>query len=273
MMPFSTVSKIGSCICSSAGSATQTSRPPRRSDANACSNGARRSTASAIATSAPPSAWIASTGSSCAAFDDVVGAELASRARACRRSTSTAMTVPPAIRAYCTREVAESADAEDRDELGGRTPATLTALYVVTPAHVSGAASSGATPSGTGTTKSRAAEHVLRVGAVDRVAGVVLLLAQRLAPVDAVPALAARVAEPRDRDPRRRSCRSVTPAPERLDDADALVPGHERQRRLDRPVAVRGVDVGVAQPGGLDADEDLPGPGVGIGRSCDRAGG
>jgi hypothetical protein len=31
----------------------------------------------------------------------------------------------------------------------GRAPESLTALYVVTPAHVSGAASSGSTPSGT----------------------------------------------------------------------------------------------------------------------------
>ena len=34
----------------------------------------------------------------------------------------------------------------------GRMPATLIALYVVTPAQVSGAASWGLTPSGTGTT-------------------------------------------------------------------------------------------------------------------------
>ena len=33
-----------------------------------------------------------------------------------------------------------------------RVPATLIALYVVTPAHVSGAASNGSTPSGTLTT-------------------------------------------------------------------------------------------------------------------------
>jgi cytochrome bd ubiquinol oxidase subunit I len=33
---------------------------------------------------------------------------------------------------------------------------------------------------------------------------------------------------------------------ERLDDPDALVAWDQRQRRLDRPVAVRGVDVGVA---------------------------
>jgi hypothetical protein len=33
--------------------------------------------------------------------------------------------------------------------------------------------------------------------------------------------------------------------------------GDERRRRLDRPVAVGGVDVGVAAPRGLDPDDDL----------------
>ena len=48
-----------------------------------------------------------------------------------------------------------------------------------------------------------------------------------------------------------------------LDDAHALVPGDERQRRLDRPLAARGVDVGVAETGCLDADEHLLGAGLG----------
>ena len=38
VMPLSTVSKIGSFISFSAGSATKTSVPPRRSEPNACSN-------------------------------------------------------------------------------------------------------------------------------------------------------------------------------------------------------------------------------------------
>jgi hypothetical protein len=33
--------------------------------------------------------------------------------------------------------------------------------------------------------------------------------------------------------------------------------GDERRRRLDRPVAVGGVDVGVTLPRGLDPDDDL----------------
>ena len=57
------MSKIGTVSAAlSAGSATQTSRPPRRSDRYACSNDCGDA-ASATATSAPPSAWIAATGS------------------------------------------------------------------------------------------------------------------------------------------------------------------------------------------------------------------
>jgi hypothetical protein len=46
--------------------------------------------------------------------------------------------------------VAEAADAEHRHRLSGATRATLIALYVVTPPQVSGAASRGEMPSGTG---------------------------------------------------------------------------------------------------------------------------
>ena len=42
------------------------------------------------------------------------------------------------------------------------------------------------------------------------------------------------------------------------DDADALMAGDERRRRLDGPVAMRGMDVGVAQPGRLHVDAHLP---------------
>jgi hypothetical protein len=42
-----------------------------------------------------------------------------------------------------------------------------------------------------------------------------------------------------------------------LDDADSLVTGDQEVLGLDRPLAARGVDVGVAQPAGLDAHQDL----------------
>jgi hypothetical protein len=48
---------------------------------------------------------------------------------------------------------------------------------------------------------------------------------------------------------------------DQLDPADTLVPGNERRDRLDRPVAMRGMDVGVAQARGLQVDDHLPGSG------------
>jgi hypothetical protein len=57
-----------------------------------------------------------------------------------------------------------------------------------------------------------------------------------------------------------------------MDGADALVAGDERRLRLDRPVAVRGVDVGVAQPGSLHLHEHLAGAGLGDGKVLDLQG-
>ena len=103
-------------ISFSAASATKTSVPPRRSDRYACSNDAGR-TASAIAWSAPPSRWIASAGSSFAALTvNSAPSSVASSSFSSTRSTAT--TRPPAIARVLDREVAEPADAEDRDEVG-----------------------------------------------------------------------------------------------------------------------------------------------------------
>ena len=103
-----------------------------------------------------------------------------------------------------------------------------------------------------------AGDGVLGEPAVDGVAAVVLLLAQRLAAVDAVAALAAGVSEPGDRDAF--SDRPVGDArAELLDDADSFVAGHERQAGLDGPVAVGGVDVGVTQTARLQVDQHLTG--------------
>jgi len=98
VIPFRTVSKIGSWIAFSAGSATRTSVPPRRSDAYACSNDFGE-TASAIAWSTPPSFRIAATGSSFAAL--TTNSAPSSRASSSFSSSrSTATTRPPAIAAY-----------------------------------------------------------------------------------------------------------------------------------------------------------------------------
>ena len=101
-------------------------------------------------------------------------------------------------------------------------PATLTALYVVTPAHVSGAASKGSTPVGHPDDVAGVGGGVLAEAAVDRVAHVLLLEAERLPAGDAVVADAARIAEPRHRDAVAE--RDLGHARAELDDdADALV--------------------------------------------------
>jgi hypothetical protein len=50
---------------------------------------------------------------------------------------------------------------------------------------------------------------------------------------------------------------------DRMDRAHAFVARQERRGWLDGPVAVGGVDVGMAQAGGLHPDGDLPGPWLG----------
>ena len=98
---------------------------------------------------------------------------------------------------------------------------------------------------------------VLAEGAVERVAHVLLLKTQRLTSRDAVVARAARIPQPGHRDAVADSKLAHTRA-QLGDDADALVAGDERRRRLDRPVAMRGVDIGVAQATRLDPHSHLP---------------
>ena len=108
----------------------------------------------------------------------------------------------------------------------------------------------------------RLGQEVLGVAAVHGVTGVALLLAQRLPAGQAGPAAAAGVAQPGHGGPlphvQARHART-----HRIDDADALMPGHERRNRLGRPVAVCGVNIGMAQPGGFHLDRDLPRPRLG----------
>jgi hypothetical protein len=55
-----------------------------------------------------------------------------------------------------------------------------------------------------------------------------------------------------------------------FDDADALVAGDERGRRLDRPFAAGGVDVRMAEAAGFDLDQHLVGAGLRHGAILDR---
>ena len=98
---------------------------------------------------------------------------------------------------------------------------------------------------------------VLAEGSVERVAHVLLLEAQRLAAGDAVVAGATGVAEPWHRHALAERHLGDAGA-ELAHDADALVAGNEGRCGLDRPVAVGGVDVGVAEPRCLHLHPDLP---------------
>jgi len=102
--------------------------------------------------------------------------------------------------------------------------------------------------------EARVGDRVLGVAAVEVVAGEARSVAEVLPAAQAVAALAARPAEPRDAD---------APAG-RLVDADDLVAGHERQLRVGQ-LAVDDVQVGAADPAGADADEQLAGLGLRLG--------
>ena len=54
-----------------------------------------------------------------------------------------------------------------------------------------------------------------------------------------------------------------------IDEADSLVSRCERELRLDGPVSVRSMDIGVAETRGLDLDNDLTGPCHGLGYLLD----
>ena len=153
--------------------------------------------------------------------------------------------------------MAEPADAEHRDEVGRAGPCDLDRLV----GRDAGAGERGGVERvdalGHRDDVAAVGDGVLAEPAVDRVAHVLLLEAERLPPRDTVVARAAGVAEPRHRDPVAECDLGHAPA-ELAHDADALVAGDERRSRLHRPVAVRGVDVGMAEARRLHLDQDLP---------------
>ncbi|ODA70516.1 hypothetical protein APS67_005250 [Streptomyces sp. AVP053U2] len=169
------------------------------------------------------------------------------------------------------RQVAQSADAGDGDELGGPDTGDLQGLVGGDARAGQRGGVDGADALGHGLGEIGPGQHLLGVPTVTAVAGVDLTLAQRLPAGQAVLAPSARAAEPRHGDPLTDGEVGDALA-ELLDEADAFVAGYEGRGGLDGPVAVRGVDVGVAQPGRLDADADLPGAGLGVGTLLDDQG-
>ena len=127
------------------------------------------------------------------------------------------------------REMAQAADAEHSDQLGRL---DLGDLEGFVGGHARAAQGRGIDRGNAvryGDDVGGAGDCVLRERSVDRVAAVVLLLAQRLATVDAESTLAASGSEPGDRDALADgSVRHARAEP--LDDADPLVARDERQR-------------------------------------------
>ena len=99
-------------------------------------------------------------------------------------------------------------------------------------------------------------EHVAAEAAVDGVAAVLLALAQCLPAGAAVLARAARRPQPRVAD-FVADLEILDAFAERDDGAVALVAGDERRLRLDRPITVCGMQIGVADAGGLQFDQRL----------------
>jgi hypothetical protein len=106
---------------------------------------------------------------------------------------------------------------------------------------------------------------------VHRIAGVLLLLAQRLPSPQAVFAVTAGGIEPGDADAV--AFPDVRDAGAHGGDmTDAFVTRDERRLGLHRPIAVRGMQVGVADAARRDPDEDLAGAGVRHGNLLDNEG-
>jgi hypothetical protein len=99
-------------------------------------------------------------------------------------------------------------------------------------------------------------DDVLREPAVDVVAGAHLLRAERLPAGEAVVAAAAGPVQPRHPDPVAEPD-LVDPLADLDDLADGLVAGDPGKGRLVRPVAVHGVQVGVADAAGPHLDQHL----------------
>ena len=153
--------------------------------------------------------------------------------------------------------MAEAADAVDRDEIRGARPETLTALYVVTPAQVSGAASKGSIA--VGHLADVARRRRARTPRSHRRSRSRCSSAARTAsPGRSVQYSHSPHAQPSHGMATRSPSRTrVTPRSERSTMPTPSWPGTNGGRRLHRPVAVRGVDVGVAEARCLDLHEHL----------------
>ena len=104
--------------------------------------------------------------------------------------------------------------------------------------------------------KGSRSNHIFGKTAVHTVAGIVLVLAQRLPAGFAIFAAHAGVMQPGDTH-RIAEFEIGDIRSQRGDHAGGLVAGNERWHRLDRPIAGGGVQIGVTDAAGLDLDENL----------------
>ena len=93
--------------------------------------------------------------------------------------------------------------------------------------------------------------RILREAAIDGIAGVLLLHAQRLPTGQAVTAVAAGGVQPEHADPVA-LLHALHVRADRCDIADPLMAGNEWQAWLNRPVTFRSMQIGVTDTSGLD---------------------
>ena len=254
----------------SAGRPTRTSRPPRRSERKACSNdlGVGREDDGDVGAAEVADGVGGVLGGG---VDRVGGAELAGESELLVDDVD-GDDGAAGDASVLEGEVAEAADAEDADELAGADAADLDRLVGGDAGAGEGGGVGGGDAVGDASDEGGVGADVLGEAAVGAVARVDLALAERLPAGDAGLALAAGPAEPGDGDEVALGDAGDAGA-DALDDADAFVAGDEGGLGLDGPVAVGGVDVGVAQARGDGAHEDLAGADLGDGPLLDDEGG
>ncbi len=127
------------------------------------------------------------------------------------------------------------------------------------PAHRSGAAATGSSVVGEGKDESRVGDRMGGEAAVARIAGEERMFAEVLARASAIGASPVGMAEPghADAEPKRERDAFAR----RLDSAHDLMSRHDRQLGVGE-FAVDDVQVGAANPAGLDAHANLPRAGL-----------
>ena len=133
---------------------------------------------------------------------------------------------------------------------------------MVTPAHASGAASKGSTVPGTRPTKAASAGAYSAKQPLT-MKPVYLARGHSVSRAETHSSHAPHAHPSQGTATRSPSLEVLHARAQLFDDPDLLVPRDERQRGLDRPVPVRGVDVGVAEPRRFELHEHLATPRVG----------